>query len=181
MMRRGTWLIVAGTLGLMLCQVSGSLAADAVKVAVLDQQMVLDRTKAGKRALDSLKEFRNSRQRIISADDEEMKGLEKALKEQESGLSEAARREKQEQFRKKFEAYQARLQDFNREIQQKQKEVGDEYLTKVKLVASDVAQREGYVAVIDKGNEATLKVVIYHSPIVDLTESVVKEFDRRYK
>jgi len=181
MVRRGIRFVAVWTFGLMLCQVAGSLAADAVKVAVLDQQVVLERTKAGKRALDSFKEFRNSRQRIISADDEEMKGLEKALKEQESGLSESARREKQEQFRKKFEAYQARLQDFNREIQQKQKELGDEYLTKVKLVATDVAQREGYVAVIDKGNEATLKVVIYHSPTVDLTDLVVKEFDKRYK
>jgi outer membrane protein len=180
-MRQGTWLLAVGTLGLMLCQVAGSLAADAFKVAVLDQQVVLERTKAGKRALDSLKEFRDSRQRIISADDEEMKGLEKALKDQESGLSEAARREKQEQFRKKFEAYQARLQDFNREIQQKQKELGDEYLTKVKLVAAEVAKREGYVAVMDRGNEATLKVVIYHSPAVDLTDLVVKEFDKRYK
>lgn len=181
MMKRGTWLAAAGALGLVLCQAAVSLAAEAFKVAVMDQQAVLEKTKAGKRALDSLKEFRDSRQRIISADDEEMKKIEKALKEQESDLSEPARREKQDQFRKKFEAYQARLQDFNREIQQKQKELGDEYLTKIKQVAAGVAQRGGYAAVMDKGNEATLKIVIYHSPVVDLTDSVVKEFDKRYK
>jgi outer membrane protein len=181
MMGWGTWLAVVGTLGLVLCQGAGSLAAEAFKVAVIDQQAVLEKTKAGKRALESLKEFTASRQRIISADDEEMKGLEKTLKDQESGLSETVRREKQEQFRKKFEAYQVRIQDFNREIQQKQKELGDEYLTKIKQVAADVAQREGYAAVMDKGNEATLKIVIYHSPAVDLTDPVVKEFDKRYK
>ncbi len=180
-MGRGTGLVATGTLGLVLCLVGGSLAAEAFKVAVMDQQMVLERTKAGKRALDALKEFRDSRQRIISADDEEMKGLEKALKDQESGLSEAARRDKQEQFRKKFEAYQGRIQEFNREIQTKQKELGDEYLTKIKQVAADVAKKEGYAAVMDRGNESTLKIVIYHSPAVDLTDLVVKEFDKRYK
>ncbi|MBI3604133.1 MAG: OmpH family outer membrane protein [Nitrospirae bacterium] len=177
----GRWLVAAGAVGLLHGPVDGSLAAEAFKVGVMDQQAVVERTKAGKRALDALKDFTAGRQRIISSDDEEMKALEKALKDQESGLSEAAKREKQEQFRKKFEAYQARLQEFNREIQQKQKEVGDEYMGKIKQVAADVAQKEGYAAILDKGNENTLRIVLYHSAAVDVTDLVVKEFDKRYK
>lgn len=165
----------------MHVHVSEGSAAEAFKVGVIDQQAIVERTKAGKRAMEALKEFTAGRQRIISSDDEEMKALEKALKDQESGQSEAAKREKQEQFRKKFEAYQARIQEFNREVQQKQKEVGDEYLGKVKQVATEVAQKEGYAAVLDRGNENTLRIVLYHSPAVDLTDLVVKEFDKRYK
>ncbi len=181
MMKGGTWLAAAGAIGLVLCHAAGSPAAEAFKVAVIDQQAVLEKTKAGKRALESLKEFRDTRQRIIAADDEELKGIEKDLKEQESSRDEAQRREKQEQFRKKVEAYQARLQDFNREIQTKQKELADEYMAKIKQVATDVAQREGYAAIVDKGNEAVFKIVIYHSPALDLTDRVTKEFDKRYK
>ncbi|TAJ22231.1 MAG: OmpH family outer membrane protein [Nitrospirae bacterium] len=177
----GRWLIAAGAVVLLHSHAAGSVAAEVFKVGVMDQQAVVERTKAGKRALETLKEFTAGRQRIISSDDEEMKAMEKALKDQESGLSEAAKREKQEQFRKKFEAYQARLQEFNREIQQKQKEVGDEYMGKIKQVAADVAQKEGYAAILDKGHENTLKIVLYHSAAVDLTDLVVKEFDKRYK
>jgi outer membrane protein len=33
--------------------------------------------------------------------------------------------------------------------------------------------------VLDKGNEASIKIVIYHQPGLDLTDKVIKEFDRQ--
>ena len=85
------------------------------------------------------------------------------------------------QFQAKLEAYQRRLADFNREIQQKQREMVAEYVKKVQDAAQVVAQKEGYIAVIDKGNESVIKIVIYHQPGLDVTEQVVKEFDRQNK
>ena len=156
-------------------------AADLSKIGVISQQEIMERSKAGKRALDTLREFSASRQRIIAADDVELKSLERELKAQEGGLSEAARREKTEQFRTKFEDYQKRLGDFNREIQVKQKEMTDEYSKKIDEAAGAVAEKAGYAAVLDRGSEGTLKVVIYAKETVDLTDAVVKEFDRRFK
>jgi outer membrane protein len=156
-------------------------AAEAFKVGVVDQAVIIERTKSGKRAMDGLKEFTASRQRIISADDQELKALEDALKNQESGLSEAVRREKQEQFRTKFEGYQRRIQDFNREIQTKQRQVAEEFQKKVDEAAAAVAEQGGYALVFDKGSETTLRIVLFSQPAVDLTEQVVKEFDRRNK
>jgi len=160
---------------------AASHAAESFKIAVVDQQAVLERSKAGKRALEGLREFSAARQRIVSSDDEELKRLEQELKNQESGLSEAARREKQEQFRTKFENYQRRLQDFNREIQTKQKELAEEYQKKISAATAAVAERGGYSIVIDKGHENTLRIVIYANNAIDLTDQVVKEFDRQNK
>jgi outer membrane protein len=178
-MWRGRGLALAGLVWLGLGP--SVMAADALKIGVIDQQAVMERSKAGKRALDSLKEFAASRQKIVSTDDEELKRLEAELKDQESGLSEAAKRERQEQFRVKFESYQRRLQDFNREIQTKQKELADEYIKKVDQVTAAVAQKAGYAMVLDKGTDATLRIVIYANPSIDLTDQVIKEFDRRFK
>lgn len=158
---------------------SVGLAAEPVKVGVMDQQLVMEKSKAGKRALEELKTYSATRQKIISADDQELKELEQAI--QDGKLSETAKQEKQNQFQSKLEAYQRRLADFNREIQQKQREMVSEYMKKVQDAAQVVAQREGYIAVIDKGNEGVLKIVIYHQPGLDVTEQVVKEFDRQNK
>ena len=158
---------------------SMGLAAEPVKVGVMDQQQVMEKSKAGKRALEELKTYSATRQKIISADDQELKELEQAI--QDGKLSETAKQEKQNQFQSKLEAYQRRLADFNREIQQKQREMVSEYMKKVQDAAQVVAQREGYIAVIDKGNEGVLKIVIYHQPGLDVTEQVVKEFDRQNK
>ncbi|MFM8551065.1 MAG: OmpH family outer membrane protein [Nitrospiraceae bacterium] len=156
-------------------------AAETVKVGVVDQQSLVERTVAGKRALESLKEFSVSRQRILAADNQEMQDLEKGLRDAPPDLSEAAKKEKQEKFRVKYEGYQRRIQDFQREVQAKQKEMDREYQKKITELVSDVAQKQGLTAVIDRGTDVTLKIVIYVQPALDVTEAVIKEFDRRYK
>ena len=154
-------------------------AADHIKVAMMDQQQVIERSVAGKRALEELKSYSTTRQKIIDSDDQELKELEKGM--QDASMSEEARKEKQEHFRTKLEAYQRRIQDFNREVQEKQRGMVAEYALKIQAAASTVAQKEGYTAVLDKGSEATVKIVIYSHPSVDLTEQIIKEFDRQNK
>ena len=94
-------------------------------------------------------------------------------------LSEAAKQVKQEQFRNKLEAYQRRLQNYTREIQQKRLEMVAEFSPKIAAAARAVAQKEGYLAILDKGNEELICVVIYHQPALDVTDLVVIEFDRQ--
>jgi outer membrane protein len=96
-------------------------------------------------------------------------------------LTDSAKQEKQGQFQAKLDAYQRRLADFNREIQQKQREMVAEYSKKVQAAAQAVGEKNGFVAIIDKGNEAMMKIVLYHQPALDLTDQVVKEFDRQNK
>ncbi|MBH0177319.1 MAG: OmpH family outer membrane protein [Nitrospira sp.] len=156
-------------------------ATDAQKIGVMDQQAVMERSKAGKSALDEFKQYSATREKIIDADAQELKDLERTLQESLSKLSEADKQEKQEQFRGKVEAYQRRLQDFNREVQQKQRDMVGEYSKRIGEAAQIVAQKEGYVAIFDKGNEALLRIVLYHHPGLDVTDLVVKEFDRQNK
>jgi len=165
----------------MMFQAGLASAAESVKVGVIQQRTIIEKTKAGKRVQEGLKEFAASRQRIVAADDEELKKLEGALKSQESGLSEAAKKEKQEQFRVKFENYQRRIQDFDREIQQKQQEAYGDFQKKLDEAVQAVAEKGGFTAVLDEGGVATIQVVLYAHASVNLTDQVVKEFDRRNK
>lgn len=157
----------------------GTAAAGPLKVAVIDQQVVMEKSKTGKHALEDLKSYSVARQRIIDSDDAELKELEKSL--QDSTLSEESKRQKQELFRAKLEAYQRRIQEFNREVQEKQREMIGEYSKQIQEAAKAVAGRLGYDVVMDKGNEAVIKIVIYHDPSIDLTDQVAKEFDRQNK
>jgi outer membrane protein len=168
-----------GAVALWLAMVSPVLSDETFKVAVMNQQAVVEQSKAGKRALEELKAYSTSRQKIINADDQELKELQQAI--QDGKLADSAKQEKQGQFQVKLEAYQRRLADFNREIQQKQREMVAEYMKKVQAAAQAVGEKNGYVAVIDKGSEAMMKIVLYHQPALDVTDQVVKEFDRQNK
>lgn len=171
--------LVAG-LGLLLASWGGVLhAADPVRVGVIDQQIIMERTKAGKLALEDMKGYSMTRQKIINSDEQELKELQQSLEDPNAKLADAARQEKEEQFRGKAEAFQQRLQEFNREVQLKQRELVAEYSRKIAAAAQAVAQKEGYVAIVDKGSDALMRIVLYHQPALDVTQLVIKEFDRQ--
>jgi outer membrane protein len=168
--------LVAATLGV----ISMSPAAE-FKMGVIDPQVVLEKSKAGKRALDGLREYVATRQKLLSRDEEELRNSEKQLKEQASKLSETDKKEKETSFRSKIQDYQKRAQEFNQELQGKQKELVDDYMKKIAVATQSVADKGGYQLVLDKGSEQTVKIVIFNKDTIDLTEQVIKEFDRTNK
>jgi outer membrane protein len=153
-------------------------AAESFKMGVVDPQTVLEKSKAGKKALDGLKEYVATRQKLLARDEEELRNYEKQIKEQASKLSESEKKEKETQFRLKIQDYQKRAQEFNQELQGKQKELVDDYMKKISAATQTVAEKGGYSLVVDKGSEQTVKIVIYNKETIDLTEQVIKEFDR---
>ena len=175
---------VVGTLGVLAASLwltHTAVAADTFKVAVMDQQAVMEQSKAGKRALEEMKSYSLTRQKIVSADDQELKEMETSLQDPNSKLSEEAKQEEQEQLRAELVAYQRRLADFNREVQQKQREMVTEYAKKIAAAAQAVAQKGGYQAILDKGSESMVRIVLYAQPGLDVTDRVVKEFDLQNK
>ncbi len=148
------------------------------KMGVVDPQSVLEKSKAGKRALEGLKEYVSTRQKLLGKDEEELRNTEKQLKEQAPKWTDTEKKEKEGQFRAKVQDFQKRAQEFNLELQKKQKELVDEYMKKISTATQTVAEKGGVALVVDKGSEQTVKIVIYHKDAIDLTEQVIKEFDR---
>ena len=69
--RRGQILVALAITGAwLISSVSGVGAADAFKMGVIDPQTVLEKSKAGKKALDGLKEYVSTRQKLLSRDEE---------------------------------------------------------------------------------------------------------------
>ncbi len=175
--RRITLLASAAAI-ILLVALPVAQAAEAFKMGIIDPQVVLERSKAGKKALDGLKEYVATRQKLLSRDEEELRTTEKTMKEQLAKLDETEKKEKEAKFRAKIQDYQKRAQEFNQELQGKQKELIDEYMKKIATATQAVAQKGGFALVLDRGSEQTVKIVIYNKDTIDLTEQVIKEFDR---
>jgi outer membrane protein len=163
---------------LLFASLPAAQAAEAFKMGVVDPQTVLEKSKAGKKALDGLKEYVSTRQKLLSRDEEELRNTEKALKEQLAKMSDAEKKEKETHFRAKIQDYQKRAQEFNQELQGKQKELVDDYMKKIAAATQTVAEKGGFSIVVDRGSEQTVKIVIYNKDTIDLTDQVIKEFDR---
>lgn len=183
MMKRMTGAAMLAVMALAVCialvaGASSALAADAFKMGVIDPQEVLEKSKAGKRSLDALKEYARTRQKVLSTDEEELKALEAKLKEQAPKASDQDKRAMEEQFRAKIQHYQKQAQEFNQDLQSKQKEIVDDYMKRIAVATKAVAERNGYSLVVDKGSEQTLRIVIYSKDAIDVTDQVIKEFDK---
>ncbi len=54
-------------------------------------------------------------------------------------------------------------------------------MKKISVATQTVAQKGRFALVVDKGSEQTVQIVIYNKDTIDLTEQVIKEFDRTNK
>ena len=177
--------LIALTIGLCAIGLTGEMALAAKKssfrVGVIDPQAVIEKSKAGSRALATLKEQAKARETVMKNDQKELEKLQNELNAASSKLGDEEKKRRQERFGKKFQEWQNRGQKFQAELAQKQKELVQEYMKKIEEATSIVAKRHGFDVVIDKGSETTLKIVLYHRDGLDLTHEVIKEFNKRFK
>ena len=174
-------MLAAASITSLLLFSTSAQAADSFKMGVVDPQTVLEKSKAGKRALEGLKEYVSIRQKLLAKDEEELRNNQKELQEQMAKMSDTEKKEKGEKFQSKLQDYQKRAQEFNQELQRKQKELVDEYMKKIMESTKTVAEKGGFSIVVDKGSEQTVKIVIYNKDTIDLTDQVIKEFDQANK
>ncbi len=178
-LRIATW--SSCLLAVIMLMVGSPAWAASFKMGVVDPQAVLERSKAGQRALGELKQYAETRQKILAGDEGELKKMQEEIQNNTGDLSDEDRRVKQQKFREKLQSYQQRAQEFNDELAKKQQELVNEYMEKISAATRVVAQKRGLSLVMDKGSDTTLKIVIYNKKSIDVTDQVVEEFDRRYK
>jgi len=164
----------------VFCGLPQAFAAKDFKVGIVDPQAVIEKSKSGKRALATLKEHAAVRQKLLASDEEELKVLQEEI-QNAKGLSEKETKAKEESFQRKLQDYQKRGQEFQQELGVKQRDMVQEYMGKIEEATKAVADRHGFSLVIDKGSNATLKIVLYSRKGLDITNEVVKEFNKKFR
>lgn len=153
--------------------------AEDLKVAVIEPQKVLEGTKAGKKVKDSLAEYVKTRQKLLDFEADDLKKIEENLAKSGATLSPAVKQEKATVLRQKVVAYQRKVRELEVEVQAKKTEMLGGFTKTIEQVVKEIAEKEKISLVMDKGNNETDILVIFHHPSVDLTDRVIKELDSR--
>ena len=164
----------------LLCGLPFAFAEESLQIGVIDPQAVLENSNAGQKALATLKEHVMVRQKLLETDEAEIQKLEQQL-QTGTGRSETETQVLGETLQGKIQEYQRRRQTFQQEVQEKQKNLMVDYMKKIEGATKTVAEQRGLTLVIDKGNEAIMQIVIYSAKGMDITDEVVKEFNKIYK
>lgn len=181
-------LVVLGG-GLAGCETGSTDTADAewhamlsdsstpVPFAVVDTQWLLSESKMGQQVTENLDQFMKDRQELMALEQEELRDLENEIVRLSSVLSPEAKQQKEEHLRQSMLDYQQNAEDMNMELQAKRRELLDEFRRHVENVVHRIAQDEGVVLVVEKGQNAQTR---YYEPGLDLSEAVLEELDRMF-
>ncbi|MFM8550837.1 MAG: OmpH family outer membrane protein, partial [Nitrospiraceae bacterium] len=129
-------------LGLVGCA-GGGAASSASKIGVVEFAKVFSDTTFGKKTLESLNTFVKNREALVELEEKDLKRLQEDMLKQASVLSDAAKREREDQFRRRANEYQQKTAELSREVQEKQREVQEGFREKVDRAVAKVAQQLG--------------------------------------
>lgn len=158
-----------------------------IKVAVVNPQSVLERTKAGRRALVALKEDVRTKQNVLRAVEQDLRAQEVNVKKiPESNPDRAAALER---FNHAIHAFKEKAGGFNDDLKARQAELVQEYIEKIETITGRVASKSEIDLVLDnfgsldqaKANVPLPVLELMKSARKDLTAEVIEEFDRTYK
>jgi outer membrane protein len=167
-----------------LLLVASSAFAAGGRIAFVDTQTVFDKTKLGKKYQGLLKEYYESRKKILDLDADEIQKLRDDYGKQSAVLKPEARKEREESIGRKINDFEKKRTEFNNELSKKNEELSSEFNQEMMAILKDMAKREKVgmilnrtISVMSKGE---IPAVLYGDEDLDLTEKVIVEMDKKF-
>ncbi len=162
-----------------------AMAASGGKIAYVDTQSVFDKTKLGKKYQSVVREYFESRKKILDMDGDEIQKLQEDYGKQKQAklLNDKAQKEKEEAISRKINDYEKKRAEFQTEISKKNEELSNEFNQQMMVVLKDIAKKEKATLVLNKTinimSKAEVPSVLYADDDLDLTDKVITEMDKR--
>ena len=168
-----------------MCLIAVSAMAAGEKIAYVDSQAVFDKTKLGKKYQGIVREYYDSRKKILDIDAEEIQKLQEEYGKQKQAkmLNEKAQKEKEESISRKISEFDKKRNEFSGEINKKNEELSNEFNQQMVAVLKEIAKREKASMVLNRSinilSKAEVPSVLYADDDLDLTEKVIAEMDKK--
>lgn len=148
----------------------------AVVVGLVDIQKIITTIKEGKNVQKDLEKAFNDKKAILKKEEDKIKKTQEDYKKQSMVLAEAARATKEREIQEMMMALQNKTMQYQQEIQKMEQEKKKPILEKLRPIIDEVS----------KANEVALTFELSAAPIVyaeakkDLTEDVIKAYDKKH-
>jgi outer membrane protein len=175
--------ILALMVVVLLFAASSAYAASG-KIAFVDTQTVFDKTKVGKKYQGVLKEYYDSRKKILDLDADEIQKLREDYGKQAAVLKPEVRKEKEESISRKISEFEKKRSEFNNELAKKNEELSTEFNQEMTVILKDMAKKEKISMILNRTINVTTKgevpAVLYGDEELDLTEKTIIELDKKF-
>ena len=145
------------------------------KVGVVNLQEALNSVDEGKTAKAQLKKEFESKQKVISEREDEIRKLQGDFQKQQAVMNEETRGQRQEEIAKKAQELQTTYVTLQKELQDRERDLTRGIFEKMATIVREIATADGFSVVVDA------QAVMFADPTVDLTNELVRKYNSRHK
>ena len=151
-------------------------AQAAVTVGLVDVQKVLTSIKEGQSVMKTLEKSFNDKKSTLKKDEDKIKKAGEDLKKQSAVLSEQARLTKEREIQEQILKVQGKASDFQRDMQKMENDLKRPIIDRLRPIIQEVSKAAGVNMTFEQGSAP----IIYAEAEKNLTEDVVKAYDKKY-
>ncbi len=168
------------TVLLVFMAVPGALlaqASDPSKVGVINMNVAVSETGEGKKGLQDIQSKYQERGQKLQQMQQEIQSLQDQIQRQSATLSDDERLRLTRQLDEKQKIFKRAQEDYQSDLQEDEQDAVRRIGAKMDPIIKDYAQKNGFSLIIEGGPQMP---IYYAAPQVDLTETIVKEYDAKF-
>jgi len=151
--------------------------ANNVKMGIVNIQKVLEKTKEGKRVHTQLKKSFDAKDKTLKSEENRLKKKRDDYAKKASLLSQKARMTEEKNLQKSFLELQQKMMQYQKSISAQEAKFKKPILEKIKKIVDQVSKSEN----VDFTVEVSASPVVYVKNKIELTDKVIKEYDKKHK
>lgn len=167
------WTLGFAVLALTLAPVA--MASEEMKIGTVDLQKALQTVEAGKKAKAQLEKDFNAKKKELQNEEASLRKMTEEFKKQSLVMNDEARNKKQGEIQERIMKYQEATAKSQMEIQQKEHELTQPILNKLRGIISDVAKQRGYSMILERNEN----MVLVSPDKDDLTQDVISAYNKK--
>lgn len=157
----------------LICSVNANAN---VVVGLVDVQTILTSIKEGKSIMKKLEKSFNTKKDKLKKEEEAIMKLQTEYKNKAALMNDKARADKEKQIQERIMKIQQMQNDFQKEMNDEETALKKPVLDRLKVIIEDVSKE----AKVTMTFEVSSSPVVYAENKVDLTDKVVKAYDKKH-
>jgi outer membrane protein len=150
------------------------VAAQAVKIGVVDLQKLQKNSKTFQKASASVKKKFDDMQQKLNDERNALAKLDEELKKQSMMLSLDAQEDKKRELEKKQRHFKFMYDEFTQEMKETEVDAIKKVMKDLEKIVEDIGKKEGYTIILERRTLGLL----YFNNAIDLTDRVTEAYDK---
>ncbi|MBH47427.1 MAG: hypothetical protein CME71_04585 [Halobacteriovorax sp.] len=162
---------------LVLALTLGAPSAHALILGKVDIQKVLLSVKQGQKVREELKKEFDKKQGTLQKEEATIRKMQEDFQKQGVVMNDKAKAKKEQEIQEKIIQLQQKSMSYQKEIQEMENKLKKPILDRVKEVIDSVSK----TAAVDMTYESSTAPIVYAKDEKDLTDDVIKAYDKKFK